>query len=165
MRLRKLKKEFSALEIEHRAFLLVSQEGSRPVFTDYHAAHRRAAAERTGLPFAPPPLGAPYPRSSWPAQRAAAWVRATHPERFEQLDEALFRAFFVDNLDIARPEILAEISGLPDLGMVPEEQVAREHEQALRRGIQSIPTVIIGEQVISGAVEYEVYRQALRACA
>lgn len=33
MRLRKLKKEFSALEIEHRAFLLVSQEGS---------GHRRA---------------------------------------------------------------------------------------------------------------------------
>lgn len=161
MRLRKLKAEFPALEIHHRAFLLVPREGSRPVFTDYHLAHRQAAAERTGLPFALPRVGDPYPLSSWPAQRAALWIRKYHPERFDEFDEALFRAFFERNRDIANTEVLSEISGLPELGMATEEEVADEHGEAIDLGIHSIPSVVIGNRVVAGAVEYEVYRAAI----
>jgi predicted DsbA family dithiol-disulfide isomerase len=149
------------VKVEHRAFLLVLREGSRPVFTEYHLAHRQAAAERTGLPIALPTLGAPYPLSSWPAQRAAAWVRQHSPESFEAFDEAVFRAFFQYNRDIADLKVLAEVSGLAELGMVPEVEIAHQHELAVSLGISSIPCVLIGEQVISGAADYEAYKTAV----
>lgn len=160
MRLRKLKEEFPQVEIEQRAFLLVPHAGSRPVFTEYHLAHRQAAAERTGLPFALPTPGTPYPRSSWPAQRAAAWVKQHHPDSFEAFDEAIFQAFFEHNRDIADSQVLTEISGLAELGMASKEEIAQQHKESTSLGINSIPSVIIGEQIISGAVDYEVYKTA-----
>ena len=160
MRLRTLREEFPDLEVDHRAFVLVPQEGSRPSFTEYHLSHRRAAAQMTSLPFGLPKVGDPYPRSSWPALQAAGWVRLHRPEEFEAFDSALFRAFFEQNLDISELSVLTQVSGIADLGMMPREEIAAEHEQALRLGIRSIPSVVFGPEVISGAREYVAYSQA-----
>lgn len=159
--LRKLRKELPDLTVVHRAYLLVPREGSRPVFTDYQLSHRRAAAARTGLPYSLPAKGAPYPLSSWPSQMTAAWIRQYHPHLFDTFDEAVFQAFFQHNRDIADTRVLTEVSGLPELGLASKEVIAEEHEEAIRAGISGIPSVIIDDQLFSGAFEYEVYRAAL----
>lgn len=118
--------------------------------------HRRRAKELTGLPFSLPEVGSPYPKSSWPALQAAAWMRTHHPDRFEAFDEALFCAFFKDCRDISDPVVLKELAGL-ELGYAPKEEIAREHRTALELGIHSIPSVIMGQELLSGALPYEDY--------
>lgn len=143
--------------MRHRAFVLVPVEGGRPAFADYHLQHRRRAADLTGLPFALPEVGSPYPRSSWNALQAAAWMRTHHPERFEAFDEALFRAFFEECRDLSDPAVLAALAG-GELGYAPREEVEADHQSALDLGIHSIPSVVVGDEVLSGAVAYEEYR-------
>lgn len=140
--------------------MLVPEEGSRPAFAEYHLMHRRRAAELTGLPFGLPEVGSPYPKSSWNALQAAAWMRTHHPERFEAFDEALFRAFFQECRDISDPAVLAELAG-SELGYAPREEIAREHRTAMELGIHSIPSVIIGRELLSGALPYEEYEKRL----
>jgi predicted DsbA family dithiol-disulfide isomerase len=149
----------------------VEEERPDRTFTEYHRDHRRRAKELTGLPFDLPPVGSPYPSSSLPALEAAKWVREHHPEQFEPFDLALFEGFFQRTEDISDPRVLARLAA--EQGLDPAELTARldrhdyreelfrEYEDALRRGVRSIPTVIIGGRPISGAVPYEEYARAL----
>lgn len=142
----------------HRAFVLVSEEGRYPGFTEYHLQHRRAARQMTGLPFDLPAVGSPYPTSSWPAQCAALWMRRHHPERFEAFDLALYEAFFRGTRDISSREVLEELAGLelPDLAALRPE-VAAEHRQA---PASAIPCVVLDGQVLTGLVDYQEARRA-----
>ena len=74
-RRREVEREFEGrVRFERRAYLLMPQEGSRPAYDDYVIAHRVRAAEMLPeLKFAIPRVGAPYPRSSWPAQLVAMY--------------------------------------------------------------------------------------------
>jgi predicted DsbA family dithiol-disulfide isomerase len=151
--------------------VLVEEVQPDRTFTEYHLDHRRRAREMTGLPFDLPPVGAPYPSSSLPALEAAKWVQRRHPEQFESFDLALFEAFFQRTEDISDPRVLARLAA--EQGLDPAElttsldrqeyrvEVFREYEDGLRRGVSSIPTVIIGGRPISGAVPYEEYARAL----
>lgn len=156
-----------------RTFLLLPGVGERPVHDDYVISHRRAAARQAPeLGFAIPRPGQPYPRSSLPAQLLAQRVQATAPARLEALEDALFGAVFVDLADVADPEVLrgcARQAGvdadevdraLGDPALVT--QALREHEAALRHGINGIPALLVpGHTSISGAVPVETYRAAL----
>jgi predicted DsbA family dithiol-disulfide isomerase len=83
-------------------------------------------------------------------------MRTHHPDRFEAFDEALFRAFFQECRDISDRAVLAELAG-GEVGYAEREEVAAEHRSAVELGIHSIPSVVIGREVISGAVAYEEY--------
>lgn len=145
----------------------------RPVYDDYVISHRRAAARAAPeLGFAIPERGHPYPRSSVPAQLLAQHVQAVSPERLEALEDALFRAVFVDLADVADRKVLrraANAAGLAEgevdraLGDRPLlEQVVREHEEALDRGVTGIPALVIpGQAPLVGALPVESYRAAL----
>ena len=158
------------VEIVHNAFVLVPEERER-TFLAYHLQHRAAARQTTGLPFDLPEVGAVYPRSSWPAQEAAMWVAEHAPGTVPEFNLALFEAFFGQTRDISNPEVLADLASRFDL---PGEKllevlergtyrdpVWRDHMQAMERGINGIPTVLIGEDAITGAVPYEQYEQSL----
>lgn len=160
MRLRKLREEHPGLELEHRAFILVA-EGSRSHFTEYHLSHRKRAGELTGLPFSLPAVGHPYPHSSWPAQQAALWVQQHRPEALDDFNEAIFRAFFVDDLDISDLSVLKRASGMDDLELAARQEVQAQYLEAVSSGIRSIPSVIFGGRVLSGAVEYDIYKEEL----
>lgn len=161
------------LSFERRSFLLLPGVGERPVYDDYVISHRRAAARQAPeLGFAIPERGHPYPRSSVPAQLLAQHVQATDPERLEALEDALFRAVFVDLADIAEPDVLrraARAAAVPEaavdraLGDRPLlDQAAREHEEALEHGITGIPALLVpGQPPLVGAVPAETYRAAL----
>lgn len=156
-----------------RTFLLLPGWGERPVHDDYVIAHRLAAARQAPeLGFTIPRPGQPYPRSSVPAQLLALRVRAAAPDRLEALEDALFRAVFVDLADVADPAVLracARAAGVSegevDLALGDEAllvQAAREHDEALARGITGVPALLIpGRAAVVGAVPVDTYRQAL----
>jgi predicted DsbA family dithiol-disulfide isomerase len=173
VRLRRLRSDLPVpVEIVHRAFLLRPEEEER-TFTEYHLRHRRAARELTGLPFDLPPVGARYPGSSLPALEAAEWVRRWSPGAFEIFDIALFEAFFRETRDISDPATLGALAAGAGVDRAALERaletrecrdaVWADHREALRLGISSIPTVLIGSAGISGAVPYEQYLEAARA--
>ncbi len=170
MRLRRLQQEFPRpLALAHKAFLLLPEDRPRQ-FTAYHLQHRQAARQMTGLPYDLPPVGTPYPLSSTWALEAAKWVEQNYPERFDRFDLALFEAFFEKTLDISSVEVLTQLAaeqGLPggDLAAALQahryrEAVWTDYREALEMGITGIPTVLIGDYAISGAVPYEQYLQA-----
>lgn len=158
-----------------RTFLLLPGEGQRPVYDDYVIAHRRAAAQQAPeLGFALPRQGQPYPRSSLPAQLVAQRAQAIAPERVEALEDALFRAVFVDLADVADPTVLracARAAGLEEgeveRALADEALVAqalREHEEAMHHGISGIPALLVpGRAPVVGAVPAETYRAAIEA--
>ncbi len=166
------------MAIGHRAFILIPQDNPAARFTEYHLAHRRAAAaqESDAPPFDLPAAGSPYPASSLPALEAACWLRRHRPECFPAFDLALYRAFFGATRDVSDPEVLrgiaAEVLGgdAGDLaaalraGSLRPAILAEHHEAVERWGIRGIPAVLVGDgEPIVGAVPYGHYRAAVLA--
>jgi predicted DsbA family dithiol-disulfide isomerase len=174
-RRRKLASELEGrVSFERRAYLLLPGEGQRPAYDDYVISHRKRAAEmEPTLGFAIPEIGQPYPRSSLPAQCVAAAVKDHHPEAIDAIEDALFRAMFVELRDISSAEVLADCvdkAALPNAETLVEcalagddckERVFAEHEEALAEGVHGIPALVIpGYAPITGAVPFEALRRA-----
>jgi predicted DsbA family dithiol-disulfide isomerase len=147
--------------------VLRPEDRADQVFSEYHRAHRRAAAEQdTDAPaFHLPAAGDRYPRSSWPALEAAAWALDTDPGRFAEFDLSLFEAFFGRSEDVSDPAVLirlARAGGLDAAGMSAaltsrryQPRVRDEHLEAVGLGIHGIPAFLIpGQPPIVGAVPY-----------
>jgi predicted DsbA family dithiol-disulfide isomerase len=151
----------------HRSFVLRPEINPDATFAEYHLGHRARAKEMTGLPYALPEVGAPYPNSSWPALFASKWIAREHPDKFECFDAALFRAFFERAENIGDAEVLKRLAQSCDIDPAVidkalsdetiKQAVRSDHNQAQQMGIHGIPAVIIGDQVISGAVSLDVY--------
>lgn len=147
--------------------MLVPEDRADRAFTEYHRAHRRAAAEQdTDAPaFHLPAAGDRYPRSSWPALEAAAWARGTDPGRFPAFDLTLFEAFFGRSGDVSDPAVLVRLAGAAGLDAAGlsgaltsrryQPRVRDEHLEAVGLGIHGIPAFLIpGQPPIVGAVPY-----------
>jgi len=173
VRLRELRQELPVpVELVHRPFVLLPDEEKRH-FTEYYLRHRRAAAELSGLPYHLPDVGDHYPTSSWPALEAAEWVKRAYPDRFDTYDLAIYEAFFQFTRDISDPGVLTDLArsaGIPDPDRLQDSlerralrgEVAAQVSETERRGVRLIPTVLIGEEALVGAVPAADYRQAAR---
>lgn len=153
------------IAFEHHAFEL------RPVPVplldpqgDYIQQHwtRRVypMAKERGLPMRLPPIQTRTRR----AHETAAFARAHG--KFAQVDRALYRAFFEQGLDINDVAILERIVRDADLdpaGLGADEftdRVRADFALAAQYGIQSVPTMLVGENIddaepVIGAVPYE----------
>jgi len=124
-------------------------------------------AEAEGLPYGE--------RTHWynsvPAHEAALWADA-HGDG-EAFRRAVYRAYFVNDLNIAQPEVLAELAegaGL-DSGALREAlaageyraQVQEQFDYARAVGITGVPAYVAGEYLMVGAQPYDVYRQLVEA--
>lgn len=173
LRLRELQAEFpNQLELIHKSYVLRPPEEGDRQFSEYHLQHRSRAHETTGLPYGMPAVGAPYPSSSMPALIAAKWMMVNHPEHFENFHLEIFQTFFEFDLDISKYPILKQLAssfgvseedfeaGVQDPRY--EQLVLEDHVKAKEDGVNGIPSVIIGDAAISGAVSIDDYRQAVR---
>ena len=97
------------------------------------------------------------------AQELAKWAE-TQPEG-RQIHDALFQAYFVDNVNLAKIDnlvVIAKRIGLPAAAARTSLQ-ARQFQEAVdadwRRsrelGVTSVPTFAIGNQALVGAQPYE----------
>jgi predicted DsbA family dithiol-disulfide isomerase len=115
------------------------------------------------------------------AQEVAAWAFTQPANAFEnepatqhQICDAIYRAYFVDNLNIGLlDELLKIVSqfGLPvdEAREVIETRSFRDRVQedwlrCQRLGITGVPMFVIGNQGVSGAQPYEVLEQFATQC-
>lgn len=178
MRLRRLKDEFAgALDLQWRSFLLRPEPGSIPpdleAFRDYTRSWLRAAAQPDAGVFRVWASQEGPPSHSVPPHLAAKAAASLGPEAFDTLHGALLRAYFAENRDITRRDVLAALwveSGLPpeEFGRIDEprfrEQVFREHDEAVAIGIPGVPAVRVAgdEAAVIGAQPIEIYRRWVR---
>ncbi len=112
-----------------------------------------------GLPFAKRTMT----YNSRLAQELGKWAE-TQPSG-EQIHTALFRAYFVDNLNLARIENLIAVA--EGLGLSPDEAqkvlekryfqeaVDADWRRSRELGITGVPTFIMGDRGLVGAQPYE----------
>jgi predicted DsbA family dithiol-disulfide isomerase len=91
-------------------------------------------------------------------------------EIFYSLHECLFKAYFVDGKNIGSREVLEAIA--KDCGIEQEtiddawrntdhsDQLIRNYELAREQDIQSVPSFIFADQVLTGVVSEEAFRNA-----
>ena len=101
------------------------------------------------------------------AQEFAKWAE-TQPGG-EAVHDALFRAYFVDGLNLARPDELVRIAGQIDLPTAEAEQaihlrefraaVDADWQQSRQQGVTGVPTFAVAGRAVVGAQPYESLEQ------
>lgn len=110
--------------------------------------------------------------NTFDAHRLTKYAQSRYPELAEKLEEALYRAYFTDNLELADADVLKKIgseAGIPEeeieillKGDDFVEEVRADEKEAADQGIQSVPYFIIGDQYIPGAMQPEDLRLILQ---
>ena len=97
------------------------------------------------------------------AQQLAKWAETQSGG--QQIHDALFKAYFVDNINLAKIDnliVIAKRIGLPtsDIKRVLNERQLREAvdadwQRSRELGITGVPTFVVGNQCLVGAQAYE----------
>lgn len=114
--------------------------------------------------------------NTFDAHRLLHWAELKDRDKAVALKQALFRAYFTDNENIADRDILVRIAkgigldGDHARRMLDSDEYAGEVREQERRyqqaGIHSVPaTIVNNEYLISGGQPPEVFEQALREIA
>ncbi|MSQ54208.1 MAG: hypothetical protein EXR31_02460 [Betaproteobacteria bacterium] len=129
-------------------------------------AQMRARMQAEGLPYG----NRSMTYNSRLAQELGAWAD-TQPGG-EAIHDALFRAYFVDGVNIGDPDALAKIAvavGLPEAQAreVLEERTFKaaidaDWEKSHEYGVTGVPTFVIGRQGVVGAQPYEALEQLVK---
>ncbi|HTN29178.1 MAG TPA: 2-hydroxychromene-2-carboxylate isomerase [Burkholderiales bacterium] len=80
-----------------------------------------------GIPYHQPTT---FPVSTISAVRAFYWLQDRDPAKAVELAKALYNAYFVDGVDISKPENVAQIAG--KLGVKAEDLAAALNDQAVK---------------------------------
>jgi predicted DsbA family dithiol-disulfide isomerase len=107
--------------------------------------------------------------NSIPAHEAALWADANGDS--ETFRRSVYRAYFADGLNIAQPEVLAELARTANLAADAllrslaageyREKVQEQFEYARSAGITGVPAYVAGRYLMVGAQPLEVYRQLI----
>lgn len=128
----------------------------------------RRMAEAEGLAIAE----RTFTTNSRRALLLAEAVRALEPQRFDALDEALFRAFFAERRNIADPAVLDEVARGAGVGAATVRAAGADprfagrlrdnHRLAARLGVSGTPTFVVGARTLAGAVPAATLAAAVR---
>ncbi|MBV8540002.1 MAG: DsbA family oxidoreductase [Pseudonocardiales bacterium] len=124
-------------------------------------------AERMGVPIVLPRVSPqPYSRLAF-----EGFAYAEEHGLGQRYTERIFRAFFVQQRDIGRPEVLTDIAA--ELGLDAEDfyaalnsgRYAQTHQQALRRAreleITTVPTLLVEGRRLEGVPSVEALHRLL----
>jgi 2-hydroxychromene-2-carboxylate isomerase len=105
-------------------------------------------------------LPSTFPISSQAPARAFYWLNRTDPKRAKSLASALYRAYFVDDINISNPEDTVAVcaglglkaeevrAALNDPGV--KELVKAEVDKAIARGAFGSPYIVVGDETFWG---------------
>lgn len=106
------------------------------------------------------------------AQELALWA-GEHgtPQQLDALHDRLFRAYQVENLDVADLDVLERLAtevgldGAAARAALERDEYGQAREQAWRlatqMGVKSVPTYVVGQRGVVGAQPVEVLQQLL----
>lgn len=130
---------------------------------DFQRFAKRYAVEFNHNPF--------FPINTMQLMRGITAYLGT--EQFVPLVDAIFRAMWIEQLDMGQPEIVGEV--LSRSGFAPEEvlqrmndpavkELLRSHtEEAVERGVFGAPTCFVGTQMFFGQDRLDFVEEALAA--
>jgi 2-hydroxychromene-2-carboxylate isomerase len=129
-----------------------------PVKGDYSKHDMERSARLLSVPYRFPST---FPVATQSAARAFYWLSDREPERAKSFAKAVFRAFFVDDINISEPErVVAIAAGLGESSEEianaiadPEnkERLKREVDAAIARGVCGSPFFIVDGEPFWGA--------------
>jgi predicted DsbA family dithiol-disulfide isomerase len=178
VRLRALEREYAGrVELVWKSYLLrpeprrhTDHEAALEKFRHYTTSWLRPAAEPDAGEFQVWQSDEGPPSHSVPAHLAAKAAARLGRAEHDRMHDRLMRAYFVQNRDISRLEVLKTLwdeVGLPDEAFVLAtstellDEVIADHLEALEAGATGVPAVRLegNPAVIVGAHPVELYRR------
>ena len=175
MRLRRLEEELrGAIRLDWRAFLLRPTPGAIPrdlaKFREYTKKWMTPAADADAPEFRVWQTEEGPPSHSVPPHLVAKAAAELGDDAFHAVHERILRAYFAENRDISRPEVLFELwreCGLDEAAFRRAgdrdllDRVIAEHNEAVELGVNGVPAVRIegNDAAAVGAQPVEVYRR------
>ena len=177
MRIEKLRSDYE-ISLRRRAFPLhpdTPEEGipleqlfaGRAVDFEGMAQRMKKAAAEAGLPF----TGTNRLYNTRLAQELTLWAESK--DRGDALHSALFRAYFVDGLNISSIPILAELASSVGLSRDEASDVLQtrafrsavdaDWELSAELRITAVPTVILNQDRLVGAYPYDDFVQLMES--
>jgi len=121
-----------------------------PVKGPYSKHDFERSARYFGIEFNMPPT---FPIPSQAPARIVLWARQQDPAAAARAAKALYRAFFVEGLDISKPDVAAEVAGRAGFDAAAaraaiddpaiKDALKREVESAIAAGVFGSPFVIV----------------------
>ena len=133
-----------------------------PLKGDYAKVDMARSARFLGLAYKQP---SKFPIASQAPARAFYWLNERDPTLARTLARALYRAYFVSDLDISSPEITADVAAT--LGLKRDEVLAalddptvkerlrQEVEAAIARGVFGSPYIVIDGEPFWGVDRFD----------
>jgi len=127
-------------------------------------------ARRYGVPFKE---NQHFPIITLFLMRAVTGIQLRRPEQLQQLLGCVFKALWIDALNLNDPQLTADIltgggfdpADIERLAQDPDTKAALKAttEEAVKRGVFGAPTLFVGEQMFFGQDRMDFVREALSA--
>jgi 2-hydroxychromene-2-carboxylate isomerase len=133
-----------------------------PIKGPYAKRDFARSARFHGVEFSMPPV---FPIPSQAPARIALWARAQGGDAASRVCRALYRAFFVDGLDISQADVAAEVAGRAGFDAAAaraavddpaiKDALRREVESAVAAGVCGSPFVIVDGEPFWGMDRFD----------
>lgn len=141
-----------------------------PVKARYWQLDYERHARRYGVPFKE---NVHFPIITLFLMRAVTGVQLRRPEQLQQLLGCVFKALWIDALNLNEPQLTADIlkaggfdpAEIERLTQDPETKAALKAttEEAVKRGVFGAPTLFVGDEMFFGQDRMDFVREALAA--
>lgn len=134
----------------------------------YMQADLQRFAQRLGVPFSHNPF---FPINTLALMRGAIGLQMREPDRLRAYGDAVFRAIWVDALDMNQPAVVAGVlkaAGFDPMAVLAltqdaevKDRLKAETQEAVARGVFGAPTFFVGSQMFWGQDRIDFVKEAL----